>query len=64
MRLNRYERDILRHLNGDVIPGFTWGHKMSVTLGFLKGCGMVQQVLKPGCIEYVITKDGREALKQ
>ena len=53
-----YERDIMRHLNGEDVPGLSWGAAMGEALEFLRGDGYVRQ--RAG--RYELTDEGRRAL--
>ncbi len=56
-----YERDLLRHLDGQDVPGLAWGAVMGEALGFLKGSGYVRIVPNgDGAMRYEITDKGRE----
>lgn len=38
-RMTDFERDILRSLNGEDVPGLSWGAAMGVAVGWLQGAG-------------------------
>ena len=55
--MTSYERDILRHLSGEDVPGLAWGAAMSVAVEWLQGMGYVTRGSK-----VTITDAGRAAL--
>lgn len=62
--MSRTDLDILRHLTGANVPGLAWGAAMSVSLDYLEGHGLVSREVDQGAVRYLITKEGRECLKQ
>jgi len=64
VHLTDYDRDILRMLDGEDVPGLAWGAAMGAALGFLRSCGLVRQVRTAGSINYEITDAGRSALAE
>lgn len=57
-RLTDYERDILRHLNGEDVAGLCWGAAMSEAIEYLHETGFAS----PSGGRYTITDEGRAAL--
>lgn len=62
--LGRTDLDILRHLTGADVPGLAWGAAMSVSISYLENCGFVSREVAEGATRYVITKEGRECLRE
>jgi len=59
-----YERDVLRSLAGENVPGLMWGAAMAAAIEYLTGRGYVKRQIRfDGRIEYVITDIGRSALE-
>ena len=54
--MNDMDKEVLRILNGEDVPGWTWGAAMSVCCSWLKHNGYAK-----GC--YEITEKGKEFLK-
>jgi hypothetical protein len=52
-----FDRDILRHLNGEEMPGLSWGAAMGAAVEWLQGMGYAT---RGGNVQ--ITDAGREAL--
>jgi hypothetical protein len=52
---NDLETEVLRILNGEDVPGWTWGAAMSVCCQTLKGMGLATGM-------YEITQKGRDYL--
>jgi len=60
-----YERDVLRSLAGENVPGLMWGAAMAAAIEYLTGRGYVKRQIRfDGRIEYVITDIGRSALEE
>ena len=53
-----FERKILRHLNGEDVPGLTWGAAMGVAIEWLEDNGYIRN----NSGDYEITDTGRAAL--
>ena len=63
--MTEFERDILRHLNGEDVPGLCWGAAMGVAISGLRAIGLVERVSWSGnVISYEITDAGRAALTE
>lgn len=52
--ITEYERDILRALNGEKVPGLAWGAAMGAAIEFLRGRRLVS-----GYTDIRITDAGR-----
>ena len=61
-RLCPFDRDLLRHLSGETVPGLVWGSAMGESVEWLYGRGLVRREHTPKGIEYAITDAGRAAL--
>lgn len=61
--MNEFERDVLRVIAGEDVPGMMWGAAMSEAVEYLQGRGFCRRVLKDDTITYEITDRGREALR-
>lgn len=57
-----FEKEILRHLNGEDVPGLSWGAAMSEAIEYLSGNGYVTPRRGPLGINYKITDKGLEAI--
>jgi hypothetical protein len=55
--ISDYERDLLRHLNGEDVPGLSWGAAMGAAIEFLRSDGLVE-----GYTDIRITDAGRAAI--
>ena len=53
--MNKFEYDVLRILNGEDVPGWSWGAAMAVCCEWLKANGYAQNM-------YEITDKGRQFL--
>lgn len=63
--MNDYERDVLRHIAGEDVPGLTWGAAMSEAVEWLFKHGYVGRLRMPdGGWKYLITDAGRALLIQ
>ena len=58
-----YEINLLRSMDGEAVSGLQWGAAMSEAIGFLLGRGLVRQEFRDGTVKYVITKAGKQFLK-
>jgi hypothetical protein len=58
VHLTDYDRDMLRHLNGEDVPGLFWGAAMGECIEHLHGHRLVER--RGG--RYLITDAGRRAL--
>ena len=58
-----FEKEILRHLNGEDIPGLSWGVAISEAIEYLSGNGYVIRRRKTQGINYEITDKGRETIR-
>jgi hypothetical protein len=61
-KLTGYEIDILRSMTGEDVPGVMWGAAMGECVENLYAGGYVNREHAAGCIRYVITDKGREAI--
>ena len=41
--MTNFERDVLRAMNGEHVPGLIWGAAISQALDALKGAGLISQ---------------------
>jgi len=55
--ITEYERNILRSMNGEDVPGLKWGAAMGAAIEFMRGDGLVA-----GYTNIKITDKGRAAL--
>ena len=55
-----YDKEILRHLSGEDVPGLCWGAAMSEAIGYLRRNGYAKHIMGV----YTITDKGREALSR
>lgn len=56
-----HELEVLRIINGEDVPGWTWGAAMSAVLSHLRGAGLVAL---DGAGKAQITDAGRAALEE
>ena len=64
MYLDKFDIAVLKMLNGDdqdVISG--WGAVMSLVIEKLKNLGLVTRIYSDSSVKYVITEEGKQALK-
>lgn len=60
--LGEFDREVLRSLNGEDVPGLAWGAAMSVAIEYLHGKGLVTRRMKTSGLTYEISDKGRAAL--